>query len=278
MENAVQHEFWNADPGRMWVRFQPDMDLLLDSVTRLLLAEAAPQPGQRVLDVGCGAGATALALAEAVGRSGAVLGLDVSDPLLDRARARAAGLPQLEFRAADAQTADPGAGRFDLVLSRFGVMFFDDPLAALANLARAMRPGGRMVLAAWAGVESNPFFRDPGRIGAARLGALPAGDPDAPGPMAWRDRDRVEGLMRAAGLTDVASRAVDLTLDHPGGIGPVLVLLTGIGGLARMMRERGGTAADMAAMQGDLRDLWSPYLGPQGLRLPARVNLFTARA
>lgn len=278
MENAGQVAFWNADPGRMWARFQPDMDLLLDGATALLLAEARPRPGERVLDVGCGAGATALAFAAAVGPEGRVLGLDVSVPLLERARVRAAGLAQLAFRQADAQVAEVGAGVFDLVVSRFGAMFFDDPVAALQNLCRALAGGGRMRLVAWAGVEANPFFRDPGRIGAARLGALPPGDPDAPGPMAFRDRARVESLMRAAGLAAVTSREVALELVHPGGISPVLELLTGVGGLPRLMRERGGTAADMAEIQAGLRVAWARFEGPDGLRLPARVNLFEARA
>lgn len=278
MENADQTAFWNADPGRMWVRFQPDMDLLLEAVTGLLLEEAATRPGGRVLDVGCGAGATSLAFAGAVGPGGRVLGLDVSAPLLARARERAAGLGQLTFAEADAQVAELEAGRFDLVVSRFGVMFFGDPVAAFRNLGRALAPGGRMVLAAWAGVEANPFFRDPGRIGVARLGALPPSDPDGPGPMAFRDNDRVTGILRAAGLEAVEGRAVDLALVHPGGIEPVLDMLTGIGGLPRLMRERGGTAEDMAAIQTALRDAWAAHVGPEGLRLPARVNLFSARA
>ncbi|WP_333817236.1 class I SAM-dependent methyltransferase [Tabrizicola sp.] len=272
--NTGQHTFWNDVPGRAWVAQQPAMDLLMTNVTALVMAEAAPLPGQRVLDVGCGAGALTLAAARAVGPQGRALGVDISAPLLARAGelARVESLAQVKFLRADAQDHGFAPAAFDLVLSRFGVMFFADPVAAFANLAGAMRPGGRMVLAVWGRAVANPFFATPGRIGAARLGPPPPSDPDGPGPMAFSDIPRVLGILRAAGLR-AEGRAVELTLDHPGGIEPVLDLLSHLGGLPRLLRETGGTAAMLAA----LREEWSGLVGDDGcLRVPAEINLYTA--
>lgn len=276
--NTGQHTFWNDAPGRAWVAQQPAMDLLMTNVTALVMAEAALRPGQRVLDVGCGAGALTLAAARAVGLQGGALGVDISAPLLARAEelASAEGLEQARFLRADAQDHGFAPAVFDLVLSRFGVMFFADPVAAFANLAGAMRPGGRMVLAVWGRAAANPFFATPGRIGAARLGPPPPSDPDGPGPMAFSDIPRVLGILRAAGLR-AEGRAVELTLDHPSGIEPVLDLLSHLGGLPRLLRETGGTAEDLAAILAALREEWSGLVGDDGcLRIPAEINLYTA--
>ncbi len=276
--NAEQHTFWNDAPGRAWVAQQPAMDLLMRNVTALVMAEAAPRPGQHVLDVGCGAGALALAAARTVGPQGRALGVDISAPLLARAEelARAEGLAQVGFLRADAQDHGFAPSAFDLVLSRFGVMFFADPVAAFMNLARTMRPGGRMVLAVWGRAAANPFFATPGRIGAARLGPPPPSDPDGPGPMAFSDIPRVLGILHAAGL-QAEGRAVDLTLDHPGGLEPVLDLMSNLGGLPRLLRETGGTAEDLAAILAALREEWAGLVGDDGcLRIPAEINLYTA--
>jgi SAM-dependent methyltransferase len=276
--NAGQHTFWNDAPGRAWVAQQPAMDLLMGNVTALAMAEAAPLSGQRVLDVGCGSGALTLAAARAVGPQGRVMGVDISAPLLARAEelARAESLTQAGFLRADAQDHRFARDAFDLVLSRFGVMFFADRVAAFTNLARAMRPDGRMVLAVWGRAAVNPFFATPERIGAARLGPVPPSDPNGPGPMAFSDIPRVLGILRAAGL-QAEGRAVELTLDHPGGIEPVLELLSHLGGLPRLLRDTGGTAEDLAAILATLREEWSGLVGDDGcLRIPAEINLYTA--
>ena len=277
--NAAQAEFWNADPGRNWVIHQPAMDRLLVNVTDLLMAAADPRPGERVLDVGCCTGTTLLASAAAVGGAGRVLGVDLSGPMLALAdaRCRAAGLSRAEVLWADAQDHAFAAGSFDLVLSRFGMMFFADPVAALRNLGRALRPGGRMALLAWGSADENPFFRIPGRIAAARLGPVAPPDPAAPGPLAFADAARVLGLLRAAGLADVAARAVDVSLDEAAGVAPVLTLLGAVGGLPRIMREKGGSEADMRAILAEVGQAFAPHVSDAGLRLPAKVNLFTAR-
>lgn len=277
--NAGQADFWNSDPGRRWALFQEDLDALHEGVTQVLLAAARPAEGERVLDVGCGAGSQTFALARAVGPGGGVTGIDFSAPLLERAEARRAalGIGNVEFRQADAQVDDPGAGTFDLVASRFGMMFFDAPVAAFRNLLAALRPGGRIAFVAWQGPEANPWFTLPQRLAMQRLGDVAPTPPDAPGPMAFRDPARVLGLLREAGFADEGAEAVATELHHPGGVRAAAALATQVGPVSRTMREKGGTEADRAAIGERLADEFGRYATPDGIRVPAGVLVYTGR-
>ncbi len=276
--NAEQAEFWNLGPGQNWVEFQADLDALHEGVTEVLLRAAAPRAGEAVLDVGCGAGATSLALAAAVAPSGRVLGVDISAPLLRRAeeRRRELGIGNLGFELADAQARRFEAGAFDLVASRFGVMFFADPVAAFRNLAAGLRPGGRLAFAAWAGPERNPWFTLPQRIAVARLGPVEPSPPDAPGPMAFRDIGRVCGILEAAGLSDCTGESLDVELHHPGGLEAVVRLAGQVGVAVRLMREKQATPEDRAAILDAIAAEFARFRSADGIRVPAGINLFTA--
>jgi SAM-dependent methyltransferase len=277
-QNADQSDFWNGAPGRRWVALHDDLEELHAPVSDLILSAAAPLDGARILDIGCGAGSLTIAARQAAGPRGTALGADLSEPLLDAARNAAGqtGIGDIRFEAADAQTHSwPDAG-FDRLLSRFGVMFFDDFPAAFANLYRTLAPGGRAVLAVWADAAANPWFRDTKSAAVARLGAGPPADPDAPGPMALRDPRRGASLLRDAGFSDPEARLVDLTLHHRGGWDAMTRVLPQIGPVAATMRDRNGTPEDLAAILADLRGRWSPYLDETGLTLPARLVLYTA--
>ena len=166
--NADQSDYWNSVAGPKWVAFQEEIDTTFTGVTKELLARARPVAGMRVLDIGCGAGATALAAARAVGAGGAVTGIDLSEPLLARAAERqaTAGLRQMDFRLADAQShAFAPAPAYDLLISRFGVMFFEDPVAAFRNLAGA--------LARWRSAGFRVLGGDGGSIPGSRYRAMP---------------------------------------------------------------------------------------------------------
>jgi SAM-dependent methyltransferase len=278
--NADQRTFWNADPAHNWVAFQPQLDAQLTEVTARLLTACAPRPGERVLDIGCGAGGSTFALAEAVGPTGSVLGLDLSEPLLARAeeRRRALGLAHVRFETGDAQDHPFAPGAFELAASRFGMMFFADPVGAFRNLARALAPQGRLVFVAWAGPEDNPWFAIPLRAAVARLGPLAPVPPDAPGPMAFRDPARVTGLLEAAGLKNARAAPVDLGLPNPGGLDAVMELIGNIGALPRAMREKGGTPEDRAAILPAVRAELAAFATPEGIRLPARVIVYAAEA
>ena len=164
--NAQQVEYWNTQ-GARWVEVGPRIDAQLEPLGLATIERAAVRVGERVLDVGCGCGQATLQLAERVGATGSVLGSDISEPMLARARERAgeAGLENVEFRQGDAQTEPFPESHFDLIFSRYGVMFFADSEAAFANLRVALRPGGRLVFVCWQELGKNPWLEQP--LGAA---------------------------------------------------------------------------------------------------------------
>jgi SAM-dependent methyltransferase len=277
--NAGQAEFWNSGPGQNWVAFQADLDEQLASITDRLIAACALRPGENALDVGCGAGGTTLALAAAVGPSGHVDGLDISRPLLELAerRARDAGAGNARFLLGDAQDQPLPRGGYDLVTSRFGVMFFADPVAAFRNLCGGLKPGGRIVFLVWAGPESNPWFSLPLQVAVARLGPQPPTPPDAPGPMAFRDVGRVLGILEAAGFVAGAAERIDGDLYNSGGLDAVMRLLGRIGPLPRLFRENGTSEADREAILAEVRAVLAPFRSPDGIRVPAGFLLYSAR-
>ncbi|EPX83664.1 class I SAM-dependent methyltransferase [Salipiger mucosus] len=276
--NAAQQAFWSTGPGQHWVRLHRELDTLHTRLTDLILQAARPQPGARVVDIGCGAGAVAIAAAQQVGPSGHVLGLDISEPLIEVGRDRAASLACApDFTVADAQTWAHEGAPFDLCLSRMGLMFFADPVAGFANILGHLRPGGRLVFAAWAAAEHNPWFSRTKALAAERLGPGTPGDPDAPGPMAFRDTARVLDLLSRAGATDARAEVHDTTLESPEGAAAAAELTQHIGPVPGLLRETGGTDTDRAAITAGIRAAFAEYEDEDGCHVPARVNLFHAR-
>ncbi|MDA8315886.1 MAG: class I SAM-dependent methyltransferase [Actinomycetota bacterium] len=202
--NEEQERFWNGVAGPLWVAAEEETERHTGPFGAAALVVAEPTAGEAALDVGCGCGATTIALATAVGAGGSVLGVDLSAAMLARAGERAAanGMSQVRFRRADAQVADLGCGSFNLVFSRFGVMFFADPSAAFANLRRSLHPRGRMVFACWQAPSANPWMAVVNR-GAARIFSLEPPSHDAPGPFALCDPDRLGAVLRAGGFSAV---------------------------------------------------------------------------
>ena len=227
--NTEQSEYWNAGAGEAWVAQQDRMDIQLAALGDAAMAALAVQRGERVLDVGCGAGTTTAELARLGARA---TGTDISAPLIARARERH---PECEFVLADAQThAFTG---FDAVFSRFGVMFFDDPIAAFANLARAVTANGRLAFVCWRSVRDNPLFTAPLAAAAAAGIPMPApGDPHAPGAFAFADRDRVARIIGDAGWRDVAITPHNIEIGgNP--LADSVELALHIGPLARLLRD-----------------------------------------
>jgi SAM-dependent methyltransferase len=203
-----QLEYWNGAPGQKWVRNQAIMDASLADATAGLFACAAIAPGEKVLDIGCGSGETSLMAAAAVGPQGTVTGLDISKPLLELARRRAEGVANLRFIEADA-SAHPFTPAFDLLLSRFGVMFFDEPRAAFANIRKAAAPGGRIAFVCWRALSENEYAAMPFEIAKPLMPPLPPPNPHAPGPFALSDPDRLCGILAEAGFRDIALGKLD---------------------------------------------------------------------
>ena len=280
MANENEREQWSGALGAVWVRRQADLDLLMASVTGLLIERAGLEPGLRVLDLGCGAGDSTLAAAREVGPAGRVTGLDAAVQLLalGRTRAEAAGLSNIDWHPGDAQTdAVPGAP-FDAALSRFGVMFFADAAAAFANIRAQLRPKARVTLAAWGPAGENPWFSLPARIAAARHGAPPPSDPRAPGPLAFADPDHVLPILQAAGFRETGVEGCDVTLRHPGGAAALGELATEVGPAARILRLSGAGDADRAALRAEVETALRSFDGPEGVAIPARIMIYSALA
>lgn len=201
--NAEQIDYWNGPVGQRWLTYNDWLDERTAAYGRAAFAAAAPQPGEVVLDIGCGAGATSFELARAVGAGGAVIGVDISAPLLGRARERAAahGL-NVEFREADASRPGFAPHRFDLLFSRFGVMFFDDPAAAFAELRKTLKPGGRLAFVCWQEPQRNDWYELPLAAIAHLVERTPV-DTRQPGPFAFSDPVRIREVLAQAGFVDV---------------------------------------------------------------------------
>jgi SAM-dependent methyltransferase len=189
------------------------LDRQIAPLGRRAMAVLAPQPGERVIDIGCGCGDTTLDLARAVGPAGRVLGVDVSAPMLAVAAERSgeAGLTQAGFQQVDAAALRVEAP-FDAAFSRFGVMFFADPLAAFVTIGAGLRPGGRLVFVCWRAAEENPWMMVPLQAAAHVLPEAAPGDPLAPGPFAFADAARVRGILCGAGFRNVTVDAFDTAI------------------------------------------------------------------
>ena len=200
--NAEQRKYWNRDEARHWVDNQQRYDEMLAPFGARVIAAAALAPANRVLDVGCGCGATTLAAAHGVSEGEAV-GIDLSEQMIERARQRALedGVGNARFEVADAQTFHL-AVPFDTVISRFGVMFFDDPAGAFTNIGRAIAPGGRLAFLCWRELARNEWMTAM-RDALASGRTLPEPPPNAPGPLSLADTDRVRGMLSDAGFADV---------------------------------------------------------------------------
>lgn len=210
--NRDQAALWNDAGGRAWVEMQDVLDRILAPLGARLMDESFPGEGAQVADIGCGAGATTLAMARRVGPGGSCLGVDISGPLVEAARARAAreGVENAAFTLADAQVHPFDAGHFDAIISRFGVMFFDDPEAAFANIRRSGRPGARLTFIAWRGPAENPFMTTAVRTAAPYLPPLPSPGPDEPGQFAFADPERVRRILAASGWSDAGIDPLDV--------------------------------------------------------------------
>ena len=210
--NPTQADLWNTRSGETWVALAPLLDRMLQPFLRPLLDAVAAHGAHDVLDIGCGAGATTLAAARALEGRGRCLGADVSTPLVEAARRRVAEarVDNAAFVLADAQRFAFEPEAFDLMISRFGVMFFDDPVAAFANLRRAARPSAGLALIAWRGPADNTFMTTAEQAAASLLPPSPPPVANAPGQFAFADADRVRGILEASGWRDIAIRALDV--------------------------------------------------------------------
>ena len=276
--NADQAEFWSAQ-GEKWVSHQAEFDQRLGPLGDELINRAAIHRGERVIDVGCGTGATTLELAELVGPEGSVLAIDLSEPMLALARRRSAdrGQSNVRFLYADAQSHGLEAAAHDLLISRFGVMFFSDPVAAFANLRIALRPAGRLHFVCWAALEHNPWFALPLAVGERWLGPPEPQPPRAPGPLAFSETGYVAEILAAAGFADVAIETVATELPGAPTAEAEAAFACLAGPLARLMRTREPDPATERAIIGEVTERFRPYQSAAGVRIPATLHYVQAR-
>jgi SAM-dependent methyltransferase len=275
--NEAQARYWNEQAGPTWVAMQRDLDAELEPFGVALLAKLGLGAGECVLDVGCGAGATSLMLAERT-RPGQVLGVDICAPLLARARERAVTVENLRFEQADAQTFAFAAASFDSIFSRFGVMFFADPIAAFTNLRAALKTGGKLGFVCWRAASENPSFTVPLEAALPFLPEPPAPpQADAPSAFAFADRDRVARILDLAGYRDVDIAPHDAQLVYAGrsDLEGAVDLALKIGPLSRAFTTLSTAAHER--VRAAVRDAFLPHHGPAGVMLPAATWLVTAR-
>jgi SAM-dependent methyltransferase len=276
--NTEQAEHWNsAEEIGPWVDLQTRYDTMLEPFADLILDAARVASGESVLDVGCGCGATTRAAAEAAAPGNAV-GVDLSAPMLERGRedSEVAGLANVEFIEGDAQVYPFDPDRFDVVISRFGIMFFGDPVAAFSNLRSATRPGGRLAFVCWRPMADNAWLLVPGAALMKYVQFPELADPDAPAMFAFSDPDRVRSVLSGAGWSDVVVEPVETTIlvGGGGGVAEVVEFLRS-GSLGRTLLADLDAETEAMALVAVTESL-APYADDEGVRLGAAVWVVTA--
>src|SRR5262245_55186525 len=277
--NAEQVKYWNEAAGPKWVAFQRRIDEQIGPLGPQAMERARIAAGERVIDIGCGCGATTVELGQRVGPGGHVLGIDLSAPMLARAAeaAREAGLGHVSFENTDAQTHRFSARAFDGLFSRFGVMFFSDPGAAFANLRTALRPGGRLGFVCWQALAENPWLAVPLKAAAPHLTLPPPPAPDAPGPFSFADPERVRRILTRAGFAAIAieERREPLTVGGATTLDEAAqFLVEGVGPTSAALRD--ADPAVRSRVRDAVRAALEQFATPAGVQMPSAAWIVTA--
>jgi SAM-dependent methyltransferase len=276
--NADQIAYWNGPGGQHWTDRQQTQDVLLAPISDILIDRARAKPGERIIDVGCGCGATTIALAQKAGPTGHVFGVDISAPMLARARQVApAGLP-VDFVLADATVYPFDPASSDLLVSRFGVMFFAEPALSFANMRKALRPSGRLTFACWREPRDNPWMMAPLQAAYKHVPKLPQLGPEDPGPFSFVAEQRVHRILGAAGFSGVAMEPCNLSLDVAVGRGLDAAVESAleIGPASRALE---GQPSDLrAAATLSIREALAPFARGNTVPLAASIWIVTASA
>jgi SAM-dependent methyltransferase len=276
--NAEQITYWNETAAPKWITYQEVLDSQIRPLGRVAMDRAAIGAGEHVLDVGCGCGDTALELASRVAPNGAVVGIDISTPMLERARERAreAIATNVRFENADAETHPLPERGFDVVFSRFGVMFFSDATRAFGNLRRALRDGGRLSFVCWQALEENPWMGVPTAAAASVISLPPLGPTDAPGPFGLADPERIRRVLGGAGFRDVSLESFDTFLDVGGSdLDRSIEFVVQMGPTGSALRQAGAEAVPrvLAAVKRAV----ARYHTERGLRMKGAVWIVSGR-
>ena len=268
--NTQQSEFWNGDAGRQWVADQELLDALLSPLSQQALQAANPQSHEHIIDIGCGCGTTTLELAS---RAAHATGVDLSAPMVQRAVERGAGRDNVAFVCADASRWQ-GEAPAQLAFSRFGVMFFDDPVAAFTNIRGNIADDGRLCFICWRTPQDNAWLSLAGAAAAPYLPEAPAAE--GPNPFAFADTEFVGGMLTAAGFRDPQFALCEATLNLGAGVEDAIGFLTRIGPLSRLIAETDGETREQALEA--VRQALAPAVTSAGVQLGASTWIVTANA
>ncbi len=274
--DADQTAYWNGPGGRRWTERGDAPEAIFAPIAELLYARARLAPGERVIDVGCGGGVTTLAIAAQVGAAGGVIGVDVSALMIARAIERAGATSAAKFVLADAGSHDFSPGWANLLFSRFGVMFFADPVASFANLRKGLARGGRVVFACWREARRNPWQTIALKAACKHAPRLPEVGPEDPGPFSFADEARVRRILGEAGFETIVLTPIDLELDVAAGQGleAALATLQQIGAASRALE--GQPEALRAAAVAEIRAALAPH--QRGLSVPLGAAIWIVEA
>jgi SAM-dependent methyltransferase len=276
--NDAQIRYWKSGPGSNWAGYQQGLDACFENINQRLVELCNADADSAIVDVGCGAGATSIALARAYGNQVKITGIDVSTPLLEHARNRveSEGLNNIQFLEADAQVHDFTPGRFDRLVSRFGVMFFSDPALAFRNLAAAIKPGGKMSFIAWADVNQNPWFQLPLEVAITRLGKPQLTDPREPGPMAFSDLDYLTDILDLAGFANFTISVEENSIVTRLAIEEMAQLACNLGPVVRLLKDKNGNKHDAEAIQTRVVDEFKQFQSENRIEIPAKIVIARA--
>jgi len=280
-DNAEQIRYWNEEAGPIWLEYRDLLDAQIRPFGELAMDRAVIRRSDRVIDVGCGFGETSLEIARRVGARGHVLGIDISTAMLEEARrgAASAGLVNAHFENVDAQTHPFEPGAFDLVYSRFGVMFFADPTAAFSNLRAALRPGARLAFVCWQALPENQWAQVPLAVVLRHVAAPPAPPPNAPGPFSLANRERLQHILRAADFTDIEIEDVHIPLTLAGGVNQASAVefLLNTGQTGRLLREVADESI-RSRVREEMPAALEPFAASGTVRFGAAVWMVTGRS
>jgi len=273
--NQKQAEAWNGEGGRAWVEGRELLDLIYQPVVDAILAECPPRVGSRVLDVGCGAGALTIAYARHLNSGPPCVGIDFSSCMIEAARMRSEQeKANASFIQGDAQVYPFEEASFDLLVSRFGVMFFDDPVRAFANLRSAAKPNAKACFAVWRGPADNAFMREAELAAAPFLPEAPPPDPNAPGRFALSDRDRIQAVLSDSGWRQIKILHADISCSFP--VRDLDYLFTSFGAIGAAFGQLG--EASRARLVENVRPVFSRHIAGDEVRFIAGCWIVLAHA
>jgi SAM-dependent methyltransferase len=275
-ENSESQSYWNEEGGNKWAENIDIVEAIIEPLSEILIEKIAAQNGENALDVGCGGGITSIKLANMVSQAGSVLGVDVSEPIISIAQKRSETIDNISFQQRDAASVELGADNFDIITSRFGVMFFDDPILAFKNLHSSLKSTGRLIFLCWRGLDENPWIADPAKA-AFEIVPPPVDaekpDPTAPGPFSLADKEHLTSILSSAGFNNIDLQPVDADLPM-GQPEEAISFLMKMGPAAEILKDATDDKKTEVAIA--MRQILSKYEKNGETRIPSATWLVSA--